>query len=261
MPNIVVLIKQVPDYESDRKLDENFILDRESVDKILDETNERAVEEALKIKEAHGGEVTVLCAGPASATEAIRRALSMGADKGVHLQDDGMLGSDVVQTGWALANALGQIEGTEIVICGNQASDGGMGGVPAVIAEYLGLPALTHMGSVEIDGDVIRGRRETDEGVFTLEASLPAVVSVGEKINEPRFPSFKGIMAAKKKPIDVVALADVNVEAGQVGVENAGSTVLSATPRPPKQAGERITNENADGGEKILEFLVGQKIV
>src|SRR5258708_14091123 len=146
MTNIVVLIKQVPDTWSERKLtDGDFTLDREAADAVLDEINERAVEDALVIKEKQGGEstVTVLTAGPARATEAIRKALSMGADKAVHLLDDGLHGSDVIQTGWALARALGTIEGTELVIAGNEATDGVGGAVPAVLAEYLGLPQLT----------------------------------------------------------------------------------------------------------------------
>ena len=145
MTNIVVLIKQVPDTWSERKLtDGDCTLDREAADAVLDEINERAVEEALLIKESSDGTegtVTVLTAGPERATEAIRKALSMGADKAVHLLDDGLHGSDVVQTGWALARALGTIEGTELVIAGNEATDGVGGAVPAIIAEYLGLPA------------------------------------------------------------------------------------------------------------------------
>ena len=135
----------------------------------------------------------------------------MGADKAVHLLDDGMHGSDVIQTGWALARALGTIEGTELVIAGNESTDGVGGAVPAIIAEYLGLPQLTHLRKLSVDGGKITGERETDDGLFTLEASLPAVVSVTEKINEPRFPSFKGIMAAKKKEVTKLTLAEIGV--------------------------------------------------
>ena len=216
MTNIVVLIKQVPDTWSERKLsDGDWTLDREAADAVLDEINERAVEEALLIKEKEGGEstVTVLTAGPERATEAIRKALSMGADNGVHLLDERLHGSDMVQTGWALARALGTIEAVDLVIAGNEATDGTGGAVPAIIAEYLGLPQLTHMRTVTVDGGTISGERETDEGVFTVEASLPAIVSVNEKINEPRFPSFKGIMAAKKKEVATLTLDDIGVAA------------------------------------------------
>jgi len=263
MTNIVVLIKQVPDTWSERKLtDGDYTLDREAADAVLDEINERAVEEALLIKEKEGGEstVTLLTAGPARATEAIRKALSMGADKAVHLLDDGLHGSDVIQTGWALARALGTIEGTDLVIAGNEATDGVGGAVPAVIAEYLGLPQLTHLRKVTVEDGKVTGERETDDGVFTLEASLPAVVSVNEKINEPRFPSFKGIMAAKKKEVTTLTLAEIGVEADEVGVANAGSKVLSATPKPPKTAGEKIADEG-EGGTKIAEYLVAQKLI
>jgi len=263
MTNIVVLIKQVPDTWSERKLtDGDFTLDREAADAVLDEINERAVEEALLIKEKQGGEstVTVLTAGPARATEAIRKALSMGADKAVHLLDDGLHGSDVIQTGWALARALGTIEGTELVIAGNEATDGVGGAVPAVIAEYLGLPQLTHLRKVTVDGDKVTGERETDDGVFTLEATLPAVISVNEKINEPRFPSFKGIMAAKKKEVTVLTLSEIGVEADEVGLANAGSRVLASTPKPPKTAGEKVADEG-EGGNDIAKYLVAQKII
>lgn len=263
MTNIVVLIKQVPDTWSERKLsDGDWTLDRDAADAVLDEINERAVEEALLIKEREGGDstVTVLTAGPERATEAIRKALSMGADKGVHLLDERLHGSDMVQTGWALARALGAIEGTDLVIAGNEATDGTGGAVPAIIAEYLGLPQLTHMRKITVEGGKISGERETDEGVFSVEASLPAIVSVNEKINEPRFPSFKGIMAAKKKEVATLTLADIGVEADEVGLANAGSSVLSSTPKPPKTAGEKVSDEG-EGGSKIAEYLVAQKII
>ena len=265
MTNIVVLIKQVPDYADRRLSDSDFTLDREGSDAVLDEINEKAVEEALQIKEreeAAGGQstVTVLTAGPEKAGEAIRKALSMGADKGVHLLDERMHGSDMVQTGWALARALGQVEGVELVITGNAASDGTGGAIPAIIAEYLGLPQLTHMRTLTIDGGNISGERETDDGVFSVEATLPAVVSVHEKINEPRFPSFKGIMAAKKKEVSTLTLDDIGVGSDEVGLATAVSKVQNSTPKPPKAAGEKITDEG-DGGAKIVEYLVAQKIV
>ncbi|MEV6065476.1 electron transfer flavoprotein subunit beta/FixA family protein [Nocardia sp. NPDC052001] len=261
MPNIVVLIKQVPDTWSERKLtDGDYTLDREAADAILDEINERAVEEALLIKEAQGGEVTVLAMGPARATEAIRKALSMGADKAIHINDDAIHGSDAVQTAYVLAAALGQIEGIELVIAGNEATDGRAGAVPAIIAEYLGLPQLTHLRKLTVDGDRISGERETDEGVFKLEASLPAIVSVTEKINEPRFPSFKGIMAAKKKEVQTFTLADLGVDPETVGVANAGTQVTGVTPKPARTAGEKIVDEG-EGGQQIATYLVGQKII
>jgi electron transfer flavoprotein beta subunit len=263
MTNIVVLIKQVPDTWSERKLtDGDYTLDREAADAVLDEINERAVEEALLIKEKEGGDstVTVLTAGPERATEAIRKALSMGADKAVHVLDEGMHGSDMVQTGWALARALGTIEGTELVIAGNEATDGTGGAVPAIVAEYLGLPQLTHLRKVTVEDGKVTGERETDDGVFTVEASLPAIISVTEKINEPRVPSFKGIMAAKKKEVTKLTLSEIGVDSDEVGLANAGSKVLTSTPKPPKTAGEKVTDEG-DGGTKVAEYLVAQKII
>ena len=261
MTNVVVLIKHVPDYTAEWTLSaDDYTLDRAAVDGIIDEINERAVEAALQIKEANGGEVTVLCAGPAQAADAIRKALSMGADKAIHIQDDAVHGSDAVQTAYLLATALGTVDGVELVIAGNESSDGRAGAVPAMIAEYLDLPHLTHLRKLEIDGEALRGERETDDGIFNVEATLPAIVSVNEKINDPRFPSFKGIMAAKKKTPEVLTAAELGIEDGVMGVANAGSSVTGVTPKPPRAAGERVTDEG-DGGTKVAEYLVGQKII
>ncbi|MGB3439721.1 MAG: electron transfer flavoprotein subunit beta/FixA family protein [Actinophytocola sp.] len=259
MPNIVVLVKQVPDTYSERKLsDSDFTLDRESADAVLDEINERAIEEALVIKEAHGGEVTVLSVGPERATEAIRKGLSMGADKAVHVVDDSLHGSDLLQTAKVLAAAVGKVEGAELVIAGNEASDGQGGAVPAVLAELLGYPQLTHARKVELDGSTVKVTRETDEGLTHLEASLPVVISVSEKINEPRYPSFKGIMAAKKKPVETLSVADLGVD--DVGLSSAWSTVTEAAPKPPREAGQRVEDEG-DGGAKVAAYLVSQKLI
>ncbi|OLR91641.1 electron transfer flavoprotein subunit beta/FixA family protein [Actinokineospora bangkokensis] len=261
MPNIVVLVKQVPDTYSERKLsDSDHTLDRESADAVLDEINERAVEEALLIKEAQGGEVTVLSVGPDRATEAIRKALSMGADKALHVSDEALHGSCVIQTSKVIAAAIGKVDSVDLVIAGNEATDGRSGAVPAILAELLGYPQLTHARKVEIDGTSIKVTRETDEGLTHLEASLPAVVSVGEKINEPRYPSFKGIMAAKKKPVQTLTIADLGIDAGSVGLGSATSKVVEVAPKPPRAAGQRVEDEG-DGGSRIAEYLVGQKII
>jgi electron transfer flavoprotein beta subunit len=259
--NIVVLVKQVPDTYSERKLRSDGTLDRDATDAVLDEINERAVEAALQLKEAHdGSEVTVLTMGPDRATEAIRKALSMGADKAVHLSDEALAGSDAVQTAKALAKAIGTVEGVDLVVAGNEASDGRSAAVPAMVADVLGLPALTHAREVTVEGSSVTVRRETDDGITTLTAELPAVVSVGEKINEPRYPSFKGIMAAKKKPVVTLGLADAGIDASEVGLAAALTSVTSSQPKPPKSAGEKVTDEG-DGGQKIAAFLVGQKLI
>lgn len=261
MTNIVVLVKQVPDTYSERKLTEgDHTLDRESADAVLDEINERAVEEALRIKEAGEGEVTVVSVGPDRVTDAIRKALSMGADKAIHVSDEALSGSDLIATAKVLAAAIGKVDSYDLIIAGNEASDGRGGAVPAVIAELLGIPQLTHLREVTVEGGTVKGVRETEEGRTTLEASLPALISVTEKINEPRYPSFKGIMAAKKKPVETFTIADLGIDASEVGLANAASTVVEAAPKPPRQAGQRI-EDDGQGGVKIAEYLIGQKLI
>jgi electron transfer flavoprotein beta subunit len=259
--NIVVLVKQVPDTYSEPKLsDADKTLDRAAADAVLDEINERAVEEALLIKEAQGGEVTVVTVGPDRATEAIRKALSMGADKAVHVTDAGLHGSDVLQTAKVLAAAVGTAGPYDLVIAGNEASDGRSGAVPAILAELLGLPQLTHARKVVVEGDSVTVERETDEGLTRVQANLPALVSVNEKINEPRYPSFKGIMAAKKKPVSTLTIGDLGLDASAQGLSAAWSTVLEAAPKPPRTAGARIEDDGT-GGSKVAEYLVGQKLI
>lgn len=259
--NIVVLIKQVPDTWSERKLaDADHTLDRGSADAVIDEINERAVEEALKIKESGDGAVTVVTMGPERATDAIRKALSMGADKAVHLSDEGLHGSCAVQTARALAKVIGTLGDVDLVIAGNEATDGTVGAVPAMVAEVLGMPELTHARKVTVDGGTVTVERETDDAITVLQAALPAVVSVNEKINEPRYPSFKGIMAAKKKPVSTLSLGDAGIEPSQVGLAAATSTVTESSPRPPRESGQVITDEG-DGGAKLAQYLIGQKLI
>ena len=258
--NIVVLCKQVPDTYSERRLRGDGALDRDASDAVLDEINERAVEEALQLKEAHDATVTVVSMGPDRATEAIRKALSMGADAAVHLSDEALAGSDAVGTARALAGAIGAVGDVDLVLAGNEASDGRSAAVPAMIAEILGLPSLPHARQVTVDGGALTVHRETDDGVTVLSADLPAVVSVGEKINEPRYPSFKGIMAAKKKKVTTLSLADAGLDASQVGAAGALTAVVEATPKPPKSAGEKIV-DGGDGGAQVAAFLVAQKLI
>jgi electron transfer flavoprotein beta subunit len=262
--NIVVLVKQVPDTYSERKLDpDDGMLDRDASDAVLDEINERAVEAALQLKEANdGSEVTILTMGPDRATEAIRKALSMGADKAVHLSDEALRGSCAVQTAHALATTIGAAfpDGFDLVLAGNEASDGRAAAVPAMVADLLGVPALTPAREITLEGSALTVRRETDDGITTLVAELPAVVSVGEKINEPRYPSFKGIMAAKKKPVSTLSLADAGIDPSTVGLANATSSVTSAQPKPPKSAGEKVADEG-DGGSRIAAYLAAQKLI
>jgi len=240
--NIVVCMKQVPDTGAERTLRaEDARLDRAAVDGLMNELDEYAVEEGLRLAEAHGGEVTILSMGPEQASDTIRKALSMGADKAVHLVDDALAGFD-------------------LVILGSESTDARMGVMAAMLAERLGVPQVSLASKVEVDGSAITIHRQTDYGYDKVEATLPAVVSVVEKINEPRYPSFKGIMAAKKKPVEVLSLADAGIDPAQVGLGAAATEVISFAARPPREAGT-IVKDEGDGGTKAAEFLAAQKFI
>ena len=258
--NIVVLVKQVPDSGTQRTLDpSDKTVARAGADNVVNEIDEYAIEEALVVKEATGGEVTVLTVGPDSATDAIRKALSMGADKAVHVSDEAIKGSDAVQISAVLAAALGQLE-YDIVICGAEATDSQMSVMPALLAERLGLPQLSGARKLTVDGGVAKIERQTDGGYWAVEAPLPAIVSTWDTINEPRYPSFKGIMAAKKKPVETKTLADIGLDASAVGLANATTQVVDFAGRPPKGEGVKVTDEG-DGAEKLVGYLAAQKIV
>jgi len=258
--NIVVCVKQVPDTEVERKLTAgDSTLDRVSVDGVINYLDEFAIEEALTIAEAHEGEVTILTMGPAKASESIRKALSMGAHKAVHVIDDGLAGSDALATSLALAAAL-KVVGFDLAVFGSEATDARTGVVPAMVAERLGVPQLTLAGKVDVSGSEVTIRRVSDEGYAVVTASLPAVVSVVEKINEPRYPTFKGIMAAKKKPVQTLTLADLSIDAGAVGLAGAASWVEDFAARPPRAAGVVVKDEG-DGGGKVAGFLSDRKFI
>jgi electron transfer flavoprotein beta subunit len=262
--NIVVCVKQVPDSWAEKKLQpSDSTLDRGSADAVMNELDEYAVEEALRLQEANGGPegttVTILTMGPDQAAETIRKALSMGADAGVHVVDDALHGSDALGTSLALSKALGTLP-WDLVIMGTESTDARMSVVPAMLAERLGVAQLTFAGKVDVDGSTVRVQRVTDTGYDTVEASTPAVVSVVEKINEPRYPSFKGIMAAKKKPVTTLTLGDLGVSGEDVGLAGAWSEVTEFAARPPKAAGTVVTDEG-DGGVKLAEFLAAGKFI
>lgn len=258
--NIVVCVKHVPDAQGERGFSEDNTTDRENVDGLLSELDEYAVEEALKIVETEGGEVTALTVGPADAAEAVKKALQMGADKGIHISDDAIAGSDALATSLVIAEAVKKVGQPDIVMFGLASTDGGMSVIPAMVAERLGLPQLTQVSTLEVSGAQATGRRDSDVASETVVASLPAVVSVTDQINEPRYPSFKGIMAAKKKPVEEMSLADLGVDAGQVGLDAAATKVLDTTKRPPREQGQIVTDEG-DGGTKLVEFLSGAKLI
>ena len=197
--------------------------------------------------------------GPEKASESIRKALSMGADKAVHLVDDALEGSDALATSLALATVL-QRTGFDLVILGSESTDARTGLLAAMLAERLGCPQLSLASKVEIDGSAVRIRRVSEDGYFEVESTLPAVISVVEKINEPRYPSFKGIMAAKKKPVQTMSLADAGIDPALVGLGGGATEVVDHTQRPPRQAGTVVKDEG-DGGVKVAEFLAAQKFI
>src|SRR5580698_8808761 len=188
-----------------------------------------------------------------------REALSMGADKAVHLLDDGLAGSDALSTSYALAQVLGII-GFDLVICGSESTDARMGVMAAMLAERLGVPQVSLASKVEIDGSAVRVRRVSEDGYFEVESTLPAVISVVEKINEPRYPSFKGIMAAKKKPVQTLSLADAGIDPAAVGLAGSATEVVDFAERPPRQAGV-IVKDEGDGGVKVADFLAARKFI
>ncbi|WP_059006913.1 electron transfer flavoprotein subunit beta/FixA family protein [Streptomyces specialis] len=257
---IVVCVKYVPDATGDRHFAEDLTTDREAVDGLLSELDEYAVEQALRIaEEADDAEVTVVTVGPEDATDALRKALSMGADKGVHVEDDDLHGTDVFGTSLVLAKAI-EKTGYDLVVCGMASTDGGMGVLPAILAERLGVPQVTLLTELSVADGKVSGRRDGDAASEQVEAALPAVISVTDRSGEARYPSFKGIMAAKKKPVETLDLEDLDLEAEQVGLEGAYTKVLSATERPARTAGEIVTDEG-EGAKLLAAFLAERKFI
>lgn len=257
---IVVLVKQVPDSGTERTLrsDDNTV-DRASANNVINEMDEYAIEEALKLREAHGGEVTILTMGPDRAAESIRKALSMGPDKAVHVIDDALHGSCALATSKVLAAAVRTLE-ADLIIAGAESTDARGQVMPHMLAERLGVAALTGARKLTVDGASLSIERQTEEGYEVVTASTPAVVSVWDTINEPRYPSFKGIMEAKKKQVQTLTLGDLGIAATEVGAEGATTAVVEASKRPPRQGGTRVTDEG-DGGVKLVEYLATEKFV
>ncbi|BCK72639.1 electron transfer flavoprotein beta subunit/FixA family protein [Streptomyces platensis] len=257
---IVVCVKYVPDATGDRHFAEDLTVDRDDVDGLLSELDEYAVEQALQIKEAaDDAEITVLTVGPEDANDALRKALSMGADKAVHVEDDDLHGTDALGTSLVLAKAI-EKTGYDLVVCGMASTDGTMGVLPALLAERLNVPQVTQLSEVSVDGGKVTGRRDGDTASEQLEAALPAVVSVTDQSGEARYPSFKGIMAAKKKPVESLDLEDLEIEADEVGLEGAWTKVEDAAERPARTAGT-IVKDEGEGGKQLAEFLAGQKFI
>ncbi|WP_028266085.1 electron transfer flavoprotein subunit beta/FixA family protein [Arthrobacter sp. MA-N2] len=255
---IAVLLKEVPDTYGERKLNlETGLANRGATDAVLDEVGERALELALTYADGHpDSNVTVLSMGPESVVSTLRKGMAMGATDAVHVLDDGLLGADLSLTAEALAAALRRRQ-FDLVIAGNISTDGSGGVLPAMIAELLCVPQLTGLNSVSIEETSVSGRRVTESGVVSVRTELPAVVSITEALPAGRFPSFKGLMAAKKKPLEVLSLAELGVDAGD---ESAGrSIVIAVAERPARAAGVKIVDEG-DAAAQLVNFLVTNRL-
>ena len=263
--NIVVCIKYVPDAQAELTFNESDNTTDRGVEGLLSELDEYAIEAGLKLVEAAEGgvaenTVTVLTVGPAKAADAIKKSLQMGAHAGVHVSDEAIHGSDAAATSLILAAAVKKIGSPDLILTGMASTDGTMGVVPAMLAERLGLPQVTLASELTVEGGTVTIRRDGDVASETIAASLPALVSVTDQINEPRYPSFKGIMAAKKKPVETWSLADLGLDAGSVGLAAAWTTVESFTKRPPRAKGQIVTDDG-EGGTELAKFLTAQKFV
>lgn len=253
---IVVLVKQVPDTAEDRKLHlATGQLDRESADNVIDEINERALESALRIKDANKEtEVVAMTMGPDEASQALRKALSMGADSAVHVLDDSLDGADAGRTAATLAAAL-RSTGFDVVLAGNESTDGRAGVVPAMVAEHLQLPLLGSLISAEIADGAVSGIRQGEGGTVNVHAGLPAILTVTERFPEARFPNFKGILTAKRKTVATLSASELEVPA------NASRTVVVSTvERPPRAAGRKLIDDGTAANE-LAEFLVANRLV
>jgi electron transfer flavoprotein beta subunit len=258
---LAVCVKYVPDASGPRRLGPDGTVDRVGSEGRLCELDEYAIEEALAIRDASGdGEVVVVTVGPEQARAAVLKSLQMGADTGVHVVDEAIHGSDSVGTSRVLAAVI-ERRRPDIVVCGMASTDGSMGVVPAMLAERLGLPQLTFASEVTLDGRTVRIRRDGDAAVEIVEATLPVLLSVTDQCNEPRYPSFKQIMAAKRKPVETLTLADLGIEVHEVGLEAAWTAVQGSAERPPRGAGTVVTDADGSGADALVEFLVGQKLI
>jgi electron transfer flavoprotein beta subunit len=253
--NSVVCVKHIPDPNVPGEMDGD-VLKRDGVQGVLDPGDEFGIEAALLLKGAHGGEVTVVSMGPGPAQEAVRRALSMGADRSILVTDDALRGADALITARVLAAAIKRVE-YDIVIAGVESTDGYTGTMPSTLAEFLGLPQLTFANAVEVEDGVVSVHRQTSSGYHVVECSLPALVTVTAGVNEPRYPSFKGIMAAKKKPQEQLSLADLSLGAGQL---SSNQRVEELTSEEERRAGE-VVADDGQGASRIADFLKAAKVI
>ncbi|MCH1884028.1 electron transfer flavoprotein subunit beta/FixA family protein [Agrococcus sp. ARC_14] len=262
---IVVLVKPVPDTYGDRVLSlETGLADRAASETVLDEITERALESVIRHAEsAEGVEVVAMSMAPTDTQAALRKALAMGAGSAVHIADERLAGADLVRTAEVLAAGLRR-SGFDLVVTGNGSTDGGGSVMPSMLAELLDVPAATRLETIEITADAVQGSRATDGGTMSVRAELPAIASVTERMPDPRFPALRGIMGAKKKPLEVLSLDDLSAELEGLGAEldetaAPRSIVIAADQRPPREAGEIITDDGS-AGERIAAFLADRRL-
>ncbi len=259
--NIVVCVKQIPDPAQPGELDEGSKTLKREGKLILDESDSYGVEMALQLVEAAGGgEVTLVSMAPDEETSGLRTALAMGAEKAILISDEALAGTDALGTAKVIAKAVERAGDADLVMTATESTDGYTGTVPAQIAELLGWPCLTFAKHIETDGSSVTIQRQTEAGYDTVETSLPAVVSVTAGVVEPRYPSFKGIMAAKNKPVDTVGVSDLGLSADDVGWDGARQDIVSIEPAPEREAGEKIEDEG-DAHERVVQFLEELKVI
>ena len=260
---IIVPVKRVPDTASSRRIDPaSRTVDRESTEAVLCPVNEYAIEEAVRIKERTGAQVTVLIAAPETGRGIVQKALAYGLDDAVFVTDPAIAGSDAIGTARVLAAALRHLEPWDLVLFGNQSTDARTSIVPAAVAEFLGLPSITYARHLEIGDGSLVAHREHEEGWDVVTSPLPAVVSVVEAINEPRFPSFKGIIAAKSKPVVDLDLAGIGLEPALVGAGAAAAELVDFAERPPKAAGTVVSDDGAGSSVgALVEWMAERKFV
>src|SRR5664280_2307842 len=256
----VVLVKYVPEPTAAWKFATDYTLDRAAVEGRLSELDEYAVEQAVRLQEAGtADEIVYLTMGPAKAIDGLRKALAMGGNRGGHVQDDAIHGSDSLSTSLVLAKAIEKI-GYDLVLTGFASTDGEMSVVPSMVAERLGANQATFAGKLTVEGSTVSIRRDGDAATETASVSLPAVVSVTDQTDEARYPAFKAIMAGKKKPVEKWSLGDLGIDAGQVGTAAAATTVISASPTPARSAGE-VVNDDGTAAGALADFLASKGFI
>jgi electron transfer flavoprotein beta subunit len=261
---ICVLVKEVPDAAVEKKLNPTTGRMDRSGEKNLNPYDTHAIEAAMQIREGGAidvSEIVAVTMGPESAVRALHKAVSLGADRSLHLTDQALAGSDVAATGYALAQALTG-ESPDLVLLGQQSDDGECYTIGAVVADHLSMPSLTQVIKMDVDGEALRCERQAEYGYDTVQVKLPAVISVGDAINEPRYPSLKAIMGAKKKPLQTLSLADAGIDPSKVGGDNSAAHWIAAKPPPAKSAGEIIEDEDTgETVEKIITWLEERKLL